>query len=255
LYNLNSEFDTVLGYSQDSQGLTGDFVVSLAIQQYGGRKIIWAGTQPTYSGEYGISYTTDDGDSWNTTLLGDRVWNFAFDDSVIWAATSAGLKRSDDWGASWKVFNSIDGIYTTEFSSVAIIGGEVWAGSADGLAWSSDNGNTWDTVRTAVPIGTEGSETAYAYPSPFSPIVEEGQVTRIRYRPKSDGGVTVKIYDFAMQLVKTLEDNQGHLGGVEYEVVWDGRNGKGEIVANGVYFFKVEAPGGQTEWGKVVVLK
>jgi len=255
LYNQRSQFDTVLGYSQNSLDLTGDFVVSLAIQQFGGRKIIWAGTQPTYSGGYGISYTTDDGDSWNTTLLGDKVWNFAFDDSVIWVATSAGLKRSDDWGASWKVFNSIDGIYTTEFSSVAIIGSEVWAGSADGLAWSSDNGNTWDTVRTAVPIGTKGSETAYAYPSPFSPIVEEGQVTRIRYRPKSDGGVTVKIYDFAMQLVKTLEDNQGRLGGVEYEVVWDGRNGKGEIVANGVYFFKVEAAGGQTEWGKVVVLK
>jgi hypothetical protein len=255
LYDRSSQFDTVLGYSQDSLGLTGDFVVSLAIQQYGGRKIIWAGTQPTYSGAYGVSYTTDDGDTWNTTLLGDKAWNFAFDDSVIWVATSAGIKRSDDWGTSWKVFNSINGIYTTEFSSVAMIGNEIWVGSADGLAWSSDNGITWDTVRTAVPIGTKGSETAYAYPSPFSPVVEEGQVTRIRYRPIRDGLVTVKIYDFAMNLVKTLEDNQHRFGGSEYEAVWDGRNGRGEIVANGVYFFKVEAPGGQTEWGKVVVLK
>ncbi len=261
LYNQSSQFDTVLGFSQDSLGLTGDFVVSLAIQQYGGRKIIWAGTQPTYSGEYGISYTTDDGDTWNTTLLGDRVWNFAFDDSVIWVATSAGIKRSDDWGKTWTVFDSINGItvfesingiYTTEFSSVAMIGNQIWAGSADGLAWSADKGNTWNTVRTAVPIGTKGSETAYAYPSPFSPIVEP---TRIRYRPIRDGQVTVKVYDFAMNLVKTLEDKQQRLGGSEGEAVWDGKNGKGEIVANGVYFFKVEAPGGQTEWGKVVVLK
>jgi hypothetical protein len=255
LYNQSSQFDTVLGYSQDSLALTGNFVVSLAIQQYGGRKIIWAGTQPTYSGEYGVSYTTDDGDTWNTTLLGDKAWNFAFDDSVIWVATSAGIKRSDDWGDSWEVINSIKDLYTTEFSSVAIIGGEVWAGSADGLAWSADKGNTWNTVRTAVPIGTKGSETAYAYPSPFSPVVEEGQVTRIRYRPIRDGQVTIKIYDFAMNLVKTVEDSQQRSGGAEYEAVWDGRNGKGEIVANGVYFFKVEAPGGQTEWGKVVVLK
>jgi hypothetical protein len=255
LYDQSSQFDTVLGYSQDSLGLTGDFVVSLAVQQYQGRKIIWAGTQPTYSGAYGVSYTTDDGDTWNTTLLGDKAWNFAFDDSVIWVATSAGVKRSDDWGASWKIFNSINGIYTTEFSSVAIIGNEVWAGSADGLAWSSDDGVTWDTVRTAVPIGTKGSETAYAYPSPFSPVVAEGQVTRIRYRPIRDGQVTIKVYDFAMNLVKTLEDRQQQSGGSEYEAVWDGRNGKGEVVANGVYFFKVEAPGGQTEWGKVVVLK
>ncbi len=256
LYNNENDWvDTVLSYSVDLLSITGNFVVSLALQQYGGKKVLWAGTQPTYSGENGLSYTTDDGDTWHTTLLGDMVWNFAFDDSVIWVATSAGLKRSDDWGSSWKVFNSIPGIYTTEFSSVAIIDGEIWAGSADGLVWSTDNGNSWDTVRTAVPIGTKGSETAYAYPSPFSPVVTEGQVTRIHYRPRKDGAVTIKVYDFAMNLVKTLEDRQQRSGGMEYDAVWDGRNEKGDIVANGIYFFKVEAPDGQTERGKVVVLK
>jgi photosystem II stability/assembly factor-like uncharacterized protein len=263
IYNYRSDFDTVLNYNSFVHNITGDWVVSLAIQQYDGKKIIWAGTQPAYSGSHGASFTTDGGNSWNTTLLGDRVWNFAFDDTIIWTATSAGLKRSEDGGENWTVFNYMEDrdalsknrISSSEFTSVSIIGEEVWAGNVDGLVRSGDKGDSWDVFRTAVPIGTEGSETAYAYPSPFSPILEGGKVVRIHYRPQQDGAVTIKLYDFAMNLVITLVDGQQHLGGEEYDQPWDGRNEKGDLVANGVYFFRVEAAGGQTEWGKLVVLK
>ncbi|MCK4404345.1 MAG: hypothetical protein KAW02_04575, partial [candidate division Zixibacteria bacterium] len=67
--------------------------------------------------------------------------------------------------------------------------------------------------------------------------------------------VTIKIYDFAMNLVITLADGQHRFAGEEYDQPWNGRNEKGDLVANGVYFFKVEAAGGQTEWGKLVILK
>ena len=255
IYNYRDVFDTVLNYNSYWDNITGDWVVALAIQEYGGKKVIWAGTQPTYSGENGVSFSTDDGDTWNTTLLGDQVWNFAFDDSVIWAATGSGLKRSYDWGENWEVFTDMEDrdeitkkrITSTEFTSVAIIEGEVWAGNVDGLVKSGDDGVSWDVFRTAVP-GT------YAYPSPFSPIL--GDVIRIHYRPQQDGPVTIKIYDFAMNLVKTLVDGRHRIASDEYyDERWDGRNEKGDLVANGVYFFKVEAPGGQTEWGKLVILK
>jgi len=263
IYNYQDVFDTVLNYNSYSTNITGDWVVSLAIQQYGDKKTIWAGTQVTYSGQNGISFSTDDGDTWETTLLGDQVWNFDFDDSVVWTATSSGLKRSYDGGKNWEVFNNMkdkdeiteNKIFSSEFTSVAIIDGMVWAGNADGLVKSEDNGASWDVIRTAVPIGTKGSETAYAYPSPFSPIVEQGQVIRIHHRPRQDGPVTIKIYDFAMNLVITLVNSQNRVGGMEYDEPWDGKNEKGDLVSNGVYFFKVEAPGGQTEWGKLVVIK
>jgi flagellar hook assembly protein FlgD len=58
-----------------------------------------------------------------------------------------------------------------------------------------------------------------------------------------------------MNLVITLVDGEHRNGGVDYDEPWDGRNEKGDLVANGVYFFKVETAGGQTEWGKLVVLK
>jgi len=268
IYNYRDVFDTVLNYNSYSHSITGDFVVSTAIQEYNDKKIIWAGTQPAYSGGYGASKSTDDGDSWSVTLGGDRVWNFAFDGSVVWAATSSGLKRSSDGGESWDVFNYMkdkdeiteNGIFSTEFTSVAIIDDEVWAGNADGLVRGPKDvqvgeDTAWNVFRTFVPIGTKGSETAYAYPSPFSPMLSTGGVVRIHYKPQKDGPVTIKIYDFAMNLVTTLVDNQDRVGGEEYDEPWKGKNDEGDVVANGIYFFKVEAPGGQTEWGKLVILK
>jgi flagellar hook assembly protein FlgD len=79
-------------------------------------------------------------------------------------------------------------------------------------------------------------------------------VVRIHYKPQKDGPVTIKIYDFAMNLVTTLRDTKS-AAGIDQDKEWDGKNDKGDTVANGVYFFKVEAPGGQTEWGKLVILK
>lgn len=267
IYNYRDVFDTVLNYNSYSNGLTGDFVVSIAIQKYKDKKIIWAGTQPAYSGSYSAGISTNDGDSWSVTLEGDQVWNFAFDDSVVWAATSSGLKRSYDGGGSWDVFNYMkdkdeitkNGIFSTEFTSVAIIDGEVWAGNADGLVKAPKDlkvgeDTVWNVFRTSVPIGEKGSETAYAYPSPFSPVLSTGGVVRIHYKPQKDGPVTIKIYDFAMNLVTTLRDTKS-AAGIDQDKEWDGKNDKGDTVANGVYFFKVEAPGGQTEWGKLVILK
>ena len=153
-----------------------------------------------------------------------------------------------------------NGIFSSEFTSVAIIDGEVWAGNADGLVKAPKDvkvgeDTVWNVFRTFVPIGTEGSMTAYAYPSPFSPVLSTGGVVRIHYKPQKDGPVAIKIYDFAMNLVTTLVDNQERFGGEEYDEPWDGKNEKGDVVANGVYFFKVEASGGQSEWGKLVILK
>jgi hypothetical protein len=267
IYNYREDFDTVLNYNLYENGITGDFVVSTAIQEYDGKKTIWAGTQPAYSGGYGASISTNDGDNWSVTLEGDRVWNFTFDGSVVWAATSSGLKRSYDGGQTWDVFNYMkdkdeiikNGIFSTEFTSVAVIGGEVWTGNQDGLVRGPKNvkpgeDTVWNVYRTSVPIGTKGSETAYAYPSPFSPVLSTGGVVRIHYKPQKDGPVTIRIYDFAMNLVITLVDEKS-MAGIEQDKEWNGKNEKGDIVANGVYFFKVEAPGGQTEWGKLVILK
>ncbi len=250
--------------SYQRPGISGNFVVSLAIQTFSGKKIIWAGTQPTvYVSEFfAASKSEDNGKIWSTTLPGELVWNFAFQDSIVWAATSSGLKKSIDLGQSWTTYDFIQDsfdslgnqITSPEYFAVRVIGDTVWAGGADGLVKTTDGGLTWKVFRTYVPIGTPGSKTAYAYPSPFSPQLSTG-ITRIHYSPKKDGAVTIKVYDFALNLVATVLNNQFRQAGVEYDEIWDGRNQEGKIVANGVYFFKVEAEGGKIEWGKVAVIR
>ncbi|EQB62909.1 MAG: glycosyl hydrolase family protein [candidate division Zixibacteria bacterium RBG-1] len=245
-------------------GISGNFVVSLALQTFGSKKIIWAGTQPTFNPtEFpAASKSEDNGKTWSATLAGDLVWNFAFQDSIVWAATSSGLKKSTDLGQNWSTYDFIQDsfdslgnqITSREYFAVRTIGDTVWAGGEDGLVKTTDGGTTWKVFRTYVPIGTQNSKTAYAYPSPFSPQLSTG-ITRIHYAPKQNGKVTIKIYDFALNLVATLLNNQIRQAGVEYDEIWDGRNKDGKIVANGIYFFKVDAEGGQKEWGKVAVIR
>jgi flagellar hook assembly protein FlgD len=58
---------------------------------------------------------------------------------------------------------------------------------------------------------------------------------------KAKGLVTVKIYDVAGRLVRTLVNEVKDAGA--YAAVWDGRNNGGAAVASGIYFYKMETAG------------
>ena len=89
------------------------------------------------------------------------------------------------------------------------------------------------------------------YPNPFNPE------TWIPYRLAEDAFVTLTIYDGAGQVVRTLD--VGHQIAAVYEnrskaIYWDGRNGLGEGVASGVYFYHLSA-GDYSATRKMVILK
>ena len=76
------------------------------------------------------------------------------------------------------------------------------------------------------------------YPNPFNPE------TWIPYRLAEDAFVTLTIYDLNGQIIRTLE--VGHRIASTYEsrskaIHWDGKNGLGEQVASGVYFYTLTA--------------
>jgi photosystem II stability/assembly factor-like uncharacterized protein len=75
-----------------------------------------------------------------------------------------------------------------------------------------------------------------AYPNPFNPS------TTIRFTLDRTEKVSLKIYNAAGQLVRTLLDDAMHYKGNEYRYIWHGRNDFGNPVASGIYFFKVETP-------------
>jgi hypothetical protein len=70
------------------------------------------------------------------------------------------------------------------------------------------------------------------YPNPFNPT------TTIRYGVRDKARVTLRVYNVAGQLVKTLVDGV-KAPSPEYKVTWDGRNDRGQSVASGVYFYRL----------------
>ena len=89
------------------------------------------------------------------------------------------------------------------------------------------------------------------YPNPFNPE------TWIPYRLAEDAFVTLTIYDGSSRIVRTLD--VGHRIASAYEsqakaIYWDGRNGLGEQVASGVYFYHLSA-GDYSATRRMVILK
>ena len=89
------------------------------------------------------------------------------------------------------------------------------------------------------------------YPNPFNPE------TWIPYRLAADAFVTLTIYDLSGRVVRTLE--VGHRIAAVYEsrskaIYWDGRNGLGERVASGLYFYTLTA-GDYSATRQMVIVK
>ncbi|MBI3872910.1 MAG: hypothetical protein HY304_07545, partial [candidate division Zixibacteria bacterium] len=256
--------------------LSGNFVTTLALQQTGGARVIWAATQATGQGrattittpfkeKNGVSVSRDGGQSWSVPLVGHEVWNFAFDGPTVWAASSQGLLHSPD-GIHWDTLtNFVDPLtkatidLSVEIFAVEVVGNEVWIGTENGFAILNKDGKVQSIKRTFQPVdpatpGTEGG--AYANPVPYSPSLTAGGL-RLHYKPPVSGPVTITIYDFANHVVKVLLDRVSRDAGRQYDEtdLWDGRNGGGDIVAVGTYFFVIEYANGAVHWGKIPVIR
>ena len=105
-----------------------------------------------------------------------------------------------------------------------------------------------ELVAYEIPAETE---LLHNYPNPFNPE------TWIPYRLAEDAFVTLTIYDQTGQVVRTID--VGHQIASVYEsrskaIYWDGRNGLGEQVASGVYFYHLSA-GDYSATRKMLILK
>jgi D-alanyl-D-alanine carboxypeptidase len=99
------------------------------------------------------------------------------------------------------------------------------------------------------PISNEvpGSfELKQNYPNPFNPE------TKIDFKIAEEGFVTLKIYDALGKEVRTLVSENLKVG--NYSVKWEGKNNYTEIVAGGVYFYKLST-GRYSQAKKMLLLK
>jgi hypothetical protein len=251
--------------------ISGSWVPVLAIQNLpDGSGLIWANCRvgADDSGQVSVSASPLDGSDWDIKHLGSWCWNFAFHDSSVFAASSDGLLFSPDLGESWDTV-SISGTlvnyqpqqpYTmgrgTPIYAVEVIGDTLWIGSGDGAAkigLDVFGESGWDIYRAL-----DTSQIVYAYPVPYSayPISDGNQIT-FHYPMRQSGMVTIEVYDFNMNLVKRVIDGEWRVGGpgvIYSSDRWNGHNGKGDIVAVGIYYFKIEQSNGDVFWGKLAVI-
>jgi hypothetical protein len=86
------------------------------------------------------------------------------------------------------------------------------------------------------------------YPNPFNPV------TTIRYSIAQPSHVTLRIYNIAGQLVRTLVNEEQTPRPEGFAMEWDGASDKGSKVASGVYLYRLVA-GEFDETRKMVLLK
>ncbi|MEK6565888.1 MAG: hypothetical protein AABZ41_04180, partial [Bacteroidota bacterium] len=251
-------------HSNQVNAISGNFVVALSEQRWGVRRIIWSATVNAEGSDEvrGVSFSEDGGQNWKTTLLGEFAHNFAFKDSMVYVASDGGLFRSSDFGNSWLRTGTIyDAANFQRFASAATYaagskGDTIWIAGPEGIAFTIDRptipfGSSWSIFRTYEPVPATSAKT-YSFPLPFSP---DDEVVRIHYSLTASSSVTIRIFDFAMQPVKTLLQNAPRLPGREYDEIWDGKDDFGRRVSNGVFFYRLEDGASEALWGKMFVLQ
>ena len=255
-------------YTAQNSAMTGNFVVAIAEQVFSeaGEDFvnIWAATNPNSiigPGEFsGVSVTSDTGQTWRVVAQTSFVHNIAFSGKTVHVATEDGMLTSQDLGNTWvKTATVVDAVsgdrnVSPEFPAVGVdttgAGEVLYFGSVDGLAVSTDGGNMWKILRSRPIAGQGGQKKSFAYPNPFSPTVEPN-VVRFEYDKAGLGPgttVTVRLYDFALDLVATVTKNAP----VSELITWNGRANNGKRVANGTYIYTIQA-GSRQFWGKLTV--
>ena len=266
-------------YSFQYHNLSGNFVVGLGLQVWNSHRVIWAATMNANSpGEQrGVSFTTDDGDTWRTTLLGERVYNVSAFDSLVFVCSGSGLWKTivhhPDDPLVWARYQPM--VEHTEFYNQEILTNEVytavvddrsyfpnktlWVGTPDGLARLKNSDEiTWDIFR----VETDQNK-VFAYPNPFSPsvdnVIDGNGYIRFSAGAQAIDKANISVYNFAMEKVLSRLYDRNIDGG---ELKWNGKDNSGYLVANGVYFVHLElnnylTPDGgwRDHWIKVIVVQ
>lgn len=277
-YGINKSTDggvswTRITHDNQENSILGDWILRLRYNEYDNSlwAVTWRGKSQT---EYfGAGVTYNGGSDWETHLPGTRPRDFGFinrgasknTETII--ATENGVYRTNNDGISWvaapEIFDDVTNVKipSSDFLSVAVgqneDGTHIWLGSSgDGTARITENGTImWDGSWKVflASQGLESAGTAKAFPNPFAP--SQGKIKIQFTTNNTDAEVSIRIFDFGMNIVKTLLQNAPRTSAFdEYFEFWDGRNENGKIVPNGVYFYRIDIGNNEPLFGKIMVL-
>lgn len=167
---------------------------------------------------------------------------------------------------------SVLGLRNTNPMKAQAVGGTYVPNALYGTLATKDSGS-FAIMRPSL-VGTAytgDSLKVFNFPNPFNlasktvAIVHGGATTTlpttgtiIKYEVPSgtNGHVWIRIYTLSGELVDELDEGN-RTGGAYYYTTWDGKNGKGHNVANGVYYGVLSIPGQKAKAGtfKLAVIK
>jgi hypothetical protein len=170
------------------------------------------------------------------------------------------VEVSGDGGSNWDRVASYDG-YLGDWTQVRIDLADYLDSTAfkvrfvfDSDGWVTADGWYLDDVAIFATSDSSNIDEAIVsrlfvrnHPNPFNPK------TSIRYDVPVRGNVNLAVYDVTGRLVRTIIEGDPHGPGT-YGRPWDGKNERGQDVAGGVYFARVEVAG-ETASAKMVLLK
>ncbi len=246
--------------------VAGNFVVNMEVQRFNGKEIIWGATRRADSPQEtnALSYTTNGGLNWSYTLKDYSPNNMSFKDSIVYGETDAGLWKSNfgtfNWNKPGLIYDAStkDQLRTTQFYCGNYFNDTLFFGSSDGLLRTKEPGNgswlsDWKIFRAFQPVNLSSDIKTYAAPNPFAP---DDEITRIFFKTgKTNAKVTIKIFDFGMNPVRTIIQNAVRTSPDDLFTSWDGKSNEGIQVANGVYFYRVDVDSDTPLWGKILVLQ
>ncbi len=281
LYSVSNSYLNIRG----TVGFSSNWVPAMELQHFpSGSDVVWISTRPTGRGAdtlgFGISRGILDTLGWVDDLNGldsnvillrsfelfyddGFAWNFAFHDSTVFAATNGGLiYNSTGERMNWDTLdfvneNGVEQILPgVAVYGVAVEGNWLWVATDDRVVRVDLTTLLVDKTFFVTDTDTPADQ-VYAFPVPYSHTSD--YALDFHFNVEKDADVTLEIYDFAMNLVRRVIDNQPYAAGIyptsgTGRAVWDGKNGKGDDVAVGVYYFKVSYSTGEERWGKLAVM-
>lgn len=126
---------------------------------------------------------------------------------------------------------------------------EIYAVGADNRVYQFRIAAAAAATTTAPPVPDHQIK---AFQTRFNP--EKQEHTVIRWYQSESEPATIRVYNLRGELIKTLVDHLPYAAGQEHEVIWEGVNANGSIVASGVYVVHIQA-GNYQDTIKVAVIK
>ncbi len=125
---------------------------------------------------------------------------------------------------------------------------------SQGVHYRLEGDKTWRNINKHTKVGKNLKE-IITFPTLFNGTEDVG----LGYQLEKSGKITIKVYNYAMEEVRTIVTNSSRVGGSSRSEdpqvdKWDGKDDRGQLVSSGMYYILLESSTGEKGWGKVMVV-